>query len=81
METETEQYTEDVARIADCHRRVIRHVQCHSCGYEPPFDARPACCPKCGGGCWETFAQVGKLRPIQGCAPHREKTDDAAELH
>ena len=55
----------DAERIEECRRRAVRHVQCRYCGYEPPTGPRPECCPKCHGGCWETFVQVGKLRPAE----------------
>ena len=61
---DSDRFSNEEARIGDFRRRIVRHVQCRSCGYEPPAGAgRPACCPKCKGGCWETFVQVGKLRP------------------
>ena len=56
----------DAERIEECRRRAVRHVQCRYCGYEPPTEQRPSCCPKCHGGCWETFVQVDKLRPAEG---------------
>lgn len=55
----------DAERIEECRRRAVRHVQCRYCGFEPPVGPRPVCCPKCHGGCWETFVQVGKLRPAE----------------
>jgi len=60
-----DRYADDEIRLADCRRRIVRHVQCRSCGYEPPRHAVPSCCPKCKGGCWESFVQMGKLRPTQ----------------
>lgn len=59
----------DPESLADCRRLVVRHVQCRSCGYEPPAedlpDGRPPTyCPKCHGGCWERFVFLGKLRPV-----------------
>jgi hypothetical protein len=57
-----DRFSNEAARIGDFRRRIVRHVQCRSCGFEPPA-ARPAACPKCGGGCWESYVQVGKLRP------------------
>lgn len=57
----------DPARIADCRRLIVRHVQCRSCGYEPA-GAVPASCPKCRGGCWEKFVQLGKLGPANAAA-------------
>ena len=60
---ESQQGLDQEARVGEFRRRMVRHVQCRSCGYEPPRGmARPRC-PKCGGGCWEKFVQVGKLRP------------------
>ena len=53
----------DAARVDACRRRIVRHVLCHYCGYEPPAGPPPQACPKCRGGCWETFARLGKLRP------------------
>jgi hypothetical protein len=53
----------DAARVDACRRRVVRHVLCPYCGYEPPAGPPPQSCPKCRGGCWETFARLGKLRP------------------
>ena len=58
----------DPVHVAECRRPIVRHVQCRSCGYEPDGGPKPACCPKCRGGCWETFVQVGKLRPAQAAA-------------
>jgi hypothetical protein len=55
----------DAERIEECRRRAVRHIQCRYCGYEPPVGPRPECCPKCHGGCWETFVQAGKLRPAE----------------
>ena len=63
---ESDRFSHEAARIGDFRRKIVRHVQCRSCGYEPPREAaRPACCPKCKGGSWETYVQVGKLRPAQ----------------
>ena len=61
----------DLARVSECRRLTVRHVQCRSCGYEPPEAGKPRCCPKCYGGSWETFVQGGKLRP----APVTPETD------
>lgn len=44
-------------------RPVVVHVQCPSCGYEPPTRRPlPVACPKCHGGCWEHFTWRGRLR-------------------
>jgi hypothetical protein len=59
----------DAERIEECRRRAVRNVQCRYCGYEPA-GPHPACCPKCHGGCWESFVQVGKLRPAEGDEAH-----------
>ena len=63
----------DPALIADCRRVIVRHVQCRACGYEPAAaEPTPPRCPKCRGGCWERFVQLGKLRPahaVQQSAP------------
>ena len=62
----SDRFSNEAARIGDFRRRIVRHVQCRSCGYEPPAGSgKPACCPKCKGGCWESYVQVGKLRPAQ----------------
>ena len=58
----------DPVRIADCRRQIVRHIQCRSCGYEPSGGPAPAYCPKCRGGCWERFVQIGKLRSGQVAA-------------
>ena len=62
MET-TSKFAYETDRLGEFRRRIVRHVQCRSCGYEPRQSPAPVHCPKCGGGCWEKFAQVGKLRP------------------
>ena len=59
---DSDRFSRETARVGEFRRRIVRHVQCRSCGYEPPRDARPPYCPKCGGGCFEQFVQVGKLR-------------------
>ena len=59
----TSKFAYETARLGEFRRRIVRHVQCRSCGYEPRQGLAPAHCPKCGGGCWEKFAQIGKLRP------------------
>ena len=59
----------DPVRIADCRRQIVRHIQCRSCGYEPSAGPAPLYCPKCRGGCWERFVQIGKLRAGQAPAP------------
>ena len=58
----------DPVHVAQCRRPIVRHVQCRSCGYEPDRGPAPACCPKCRGGCWETFVQAGKLRPAHAAS-------------
>ena len=73
----------DPESLADCRRLVVRHVQCHSCGYEPPADEIPAgrpptYCPKCHGGCWERFVHLGKLRPAGAPVPDDATALDAA---
>jgi hypothetical protein len=60
---ESDRFSNEAARIGEFRRRNVRHVQCRACGYEPPKEATPPRCPKCRGGCWETFVRVGKLRP------------------
>ncbi|HZL37535.1 MAG TPA: hypothetical protein VFC78_19610 [Tepidisphaeraceae bacterium] len=53
---------EDTSRTS-FPRRLIRHVQCPACGYEPPKHREiPIYCPKCHGGCWEHFVWKGRLR-------------------
>lgn len=64
FEKDGDRFSNEAARIGDFRRRIVRHVQCRSCGFEPSREtARPAACPKCGGGCWESYVQMGKLRP------------------
>ena len=60
---DSERFSYETARVGEFRRRMVRHVQCRSCGYEPPRSLGHARCPKCGGGCWERFVQMGKLRP------------------
>ena len=60
---ESDRFSNEAARIGEFRRRNVRHVQCRACGYEPPKEGTPPRCPKCKGGCWETFVRVGKLRP------------------
>ena len=60
---DSDRFSNEAARIGEFRRRNVRHVQCRSCGFEPSKEATPVRCPKCGGGCWETFVRVGKLRP------------------
>jgi hypothetical protein len=56
-------FSRESARVGEFHRRIVRHLLCHACGYEPPRGHSPDRCPKCGCGCFEKFVQVGKLRP------------------
>jgi hypothetical protein len=65
----------DPVRVAECRRPIVMHVQCRSCGYEPESGHRPPYCPKCKGGCWETFVQVGKLRPAQTTGSSEAESD------
>ena len=60
---ESDRFSHETARVGEFRRRMVRHVLCHSCGYEPPRGLARDRCPKCGGGCWERFVQMGKLRP------------------
>ena len=81
---DSDRFSHEAARIGDFRRKIVRHVQCRSCGYEPPREAaRPACCPKCKGGSWETFVRVGKLRPANGRAATSDaaETPDTADMH
>ena len=71
----------DPVRLADCRRQIVKHVQCRSCGYEPPVDTTLSCCPKCRGGCWETFMQVGKLRPATVSSAAPSTIDSDGEQH
>jgi hypothetical protein len=57
-----DRFSHETARVGEFRRRMVRHVLCHSCGYEPPRGLGHTRCPKCGGGCWERFVQMGKLR-------------------
>ena len=60
---DSDRFSYETARVGEFRRRMVRHVQCHSCGYEPTAGHSHTRCPKCGGGCWERFVQMGKLRP------------------
>lgn len=60
---QTDRFAKESARMGEFRRRIVRQVQCHSCGFEPVRESPPAYCPKCGGGCWESFVRLGKLRP------------------
>ena len=51
----------EALRVGEFRRRTARHVQCRSCGFDAPAQPAPRQCPKCGGGCWESFVRVGKL--------------------
>ena len=59
---DSNRFSQETARVGEFRRRMVRHEQCRSCGYEPPTGQNRDRCPKCGGGCWERFVQVGKLR-------------------
>jgi hypothetical protein len=69
----------DPVLIADCRRQIVRHIQCRSCGYEPSGNHAPAYCPKCRGGCWERFVQIGKLRAEQAPAPEAASAATSAD--
>jgi hypothetical protein len=71
---ESDRFSSEAARIGEFRRRNVRHVQCRACGYEPPREGTPARCPKCKGGCWETFVRVGKLRPAGTSRAHPAMT-------
>jgi predicted Zn-ribbon and HTH transcriptional regulator len=66
---ESDRFSNESARIGEFRRRIARHVQCRSCGFEPPKEGTPPSCPKCKGSCWETFVRVGKLRPAPSARP------------
>jgi len=59
---ESDHFEPESARLGEFRRRVARNVQCRSCGYEPGRHSVPDHCPKCGGGCWERFVRVARLR-------------------
>lgn len=44
-------------------RPAMFHLECHSCGFEPPDAALapPPVCPKCHGGAWERYARPGSI--------------------
>ena len=60
---DSDRFGAETARVGEFHRRMVKHLLCHACGYEPPRGQSPRRCPKCGCGCFERFVQVGKLRP------------------
>jgi hypothetical protein len=60
---ESDRFSHESVRLGEFRRRVVRHLLCHACGYEPPRGTARSRCPKCGGGCWERFVHMGKLRP------------------